>query len=344
MFHLCKLIFFLFLSRSLISAPIGNFKKSLIVVTYNVENLFDAKPTSGHLDGEYLPMGSVGKEKCKLALPQFKKKCLRLDWTDEKVVNKVSQHGKVLKSLTKEMGSPDILVVNEIETNDLLLELKRATFQKPSDYNIAITSGQDRRGIQTGLLLKKTLSIQYIKEHELPFKTRNILEVMVKHGQTNLIIFAVHFPSQRAKTKVRNEVTSFLISIISKRKRDTSKSRFIVLGDFNTLDREHPNPLTPLKEIMVDSTRTSDFSGTYFYKKEMAWNFLDRIFIDKQFTILESTVFRPDFIQGVVEYRNNSEKFYGTRILGVPKRFEHQRKYNTGFSDHFPLVVKLAVD
>src|SRR5262245_41143471 len=71
---------------------------SLQLMSYNVENLFDAVHDEGKEDWEFLPKGTPGKKAfCdSISNATNKKKCNETDWTSEKVDLKIEQIKRVI--------------------------------------------------------------------------------------------------------------------------------------------------------------------------------------------------------------------------------------------------------
>src|SRR5690606_27904286 len=91
--------------------------------------------------------------------------------------------------------------------------------------------------------------------------------------------------------------------------------------------------------------------GTYFYGKSMQWNRLDRFFVSKnmlskgglQVDVKSYQIYAPKFITDNYEYRHKTDNHYGSTVTGIPRRYEHNttRSSKAGFSDHFPIIVKI---
>ena len=90
--------------------------------------------------------------------------------------------------------------------------------------------------------------------------------------------------------------------------------------------------------------------GTYFYSRNMEWNMLDRVFVDKSLTngkgwnldiqsfkIVTTEENRKDYV-----YESEGSYNNGTLIKGAPFRFRILEDGSTqGVSDHFPVLIKL---
>jgi hypothetical protein len=84
----------------------------------------------------------------------------------------------------------------------------------------------------------------------------------------------------------------------------------------------------------------------------MAWNVLDRIFVDESLIdgkgmdiILSSyQIYAPTFITTTYEYTGKKAGYFkGSTIRRIPKRYNHssKTKKDAGYSDHFPVLIKL---
>jgi endonuclease/exonuclease/phosphatase family metal-dependent hydrolase len=307
------------------------------VMSYNVENFFDASKSEKTDDSTYLPLKSPYKKECKkIRKSYYRKYCEKLDWTQEKVDLKLKQHLKVLSSFPKKIH---LLSLVEIENENLVKAFAKNLPLK----GYVITTGSDRRGINTALLFDKEV-FKFVdhKEWSLSFKTRNLLEVHLEtKDKKPFVVFVNHWPSQRSKTPKRLEAANLLKKRMKEILKEKPKTMIVALGDFNTLDNEYPHPFDGIKEDLKDSSVGSKEGGSYFYKPAMSWNLLDRIFYSSNLTLKKFEVYRPEFTQTVTEYTKKGP-FWGSRITGIPKGFDHKKKNKPGYSDHFPVYADFS--
>lgn len=303
-------------------------REDLVVMSYNVENFFDAVDNPETDDETYLPLKHPQKKKCKaIKSKYYKKVCQKLDWTPKKIELKVSQHLKVLEAFPHQL---DLLALIEVESKEVVELFK----EKLPLKGMVMTDGSDRRGINVALLFNESrFSLKNTKQIVAPFKTRNILKVQLedKKNKKPISVYINHWPSQRSPTSKRLQVANLLMESLKKEKSDV-----IVLGDFNTLDKEFPSPFSPLRSILVDASSDYSGPGSYFYKRTMSWNMLDRIFYSSGLVLKSFGVFAPSFSIGVTEYTRKGP-FKGSRIVGLPKGYDHHKKKKPGYSDHFPV-------
>ncbi len=347
------------------------FGAEIEVMSYNVENLFDTEHDNGKNDWAFLPKGTSNKrEQCKNQNSRRRiEECLNLDWDKDALKAKLMTISKVIKSRGK---LPDILGIIEIENENVLSMLAKALGYE--DY--LITNSPDQRGIDVALLFKEKKGLKYIthKEYVLRAKyfnkkpTRNILEVVFKvDDKYPLSVIVNHWPSQSNPDEARAVAAKNLLVRIKKGLQKNPNHKFLVMGDFNTAKDDHPHPFRRywyknnflndvatmfLRSENVDRKEKSMMpKGTYFYVGGMEWNHLDRFFVTKNLInqsdvsvdVSSFEIYAPSFLTSTFTYTDPDNFLYGTQILRTPKRYNHREKNpaKAGYSDHFPIIVKL---
>jgi endonuclease/exonuclease/phosphatase family metal-dependent hydrolase len=357
-FRLFQVIFLCLLSFSSVWA------KSIKVMSYNVENLFDAKHDSGKDDWTFMPLANPEKvENCeKVTVDHYKKECLETDWTPSKVEIKLNQIVKVVKSVGE---LPDMLALVEVENKYVVDQLRRKLGYK----NLIITNSPDIRGVDVALLYNNSADLKYVssKEHKLAVSgsgikspTRNILEVNFQVASKPFSIFVNHWPSQQSGPNSRNSVANQLLEILKLRLNDAS-SKIMLVGDFNVIDTEKPNPMTDvltkntgLTDIYTKLTKVQKSKlplGTYFYGWDFTWNRLDRVIVSKGLLTGSPsvdpktlTVHHPDFLNREYVQKNPERPHAGEKAI-VPWKYwpNAYMQDRAGFSDHYPIEVMIDI-
>lgn len=345
--------------------------KSIEIMSYNVENLFDIVHDEGKNDWTFLPSKAKGKkEACNAVKSSYRKKeCLETDWSKDNLEVKIEN---ITKMVRRDDKLPDILALSEIENERVIAQLAKFLGYK----KWAVSDSPDKRGIDLAVLWNETEEVKYVskKEHTLKgeyFKkrpSRNILEVEFLIGKKEkLTIFVNHWPSLSNPTDARiiaaNTLTKRTKEILKKDKNHT----VMAVGDFNTIDENYPHPFKSVlyKDGLYTDVHTSfkdDKSiswniknqmapGSYFYGRGMTWNLLDRMFYTKnlanksglEIDISSYQIYSPSFATKDYEYRGKGKYLTGSVIKGTPFRAEHNSTSNrrAGYSDHFPLIVNL---
>jgi hypothetical protein len=343
--------------------------KELGVMSYNVQNLFDAE--HGELDKEdweFLPINHpLKKNMCyKSSSRRYLKKCLKTDWKELNLQFRISQLKKIIDNMS---NSPvEFLSLFEVENEAVAAKIKKAL----GFDHFMMTSGDDRRGINNVLFFNDS-PIKFIKkmEHRIALpkgSTRKILEVQFSFKGKLLVFFLNHWPSPVSPLINRKLAQKTLFKKIEKVYETSPRAMIIALGDFNVLEKEEmtifsKNVLDKMKLIGVHGEfhkskkikmkmKKSQPMGTYFFDREMKWNLLDRFFISKslleggnpfQVRISSYKIISLDFMRTSKIYTGKKSYLYGTRVDGVPLRYSFNNKKQSGFSDHFPIYFKLKL-
>jgi len=127
-----------------------------MIMTFNVENLFDAADDPAKYDNTYLPLSAKQSDEhraycAKIDVEKWRDDCLNLDWSEQIIERKLSVLAKTILQVRDGQG-PDIIALQEIE-NIMILERLRTEYLQAADYGPAILiEGQDERGIDVAFL------------------------------------------------------------------------------------------------------------------------------------------------------------------------------------------------
>lgn len=376
--HLFSLYLLCLFTLSCSSASFAN-SKTLEIMAYNVENLFDTKhdKVDGVSKNDFAFLPNSAKEKragcAEIKAYKWQKECFETDWNDEKLKIKIDKIVDVIRR--ERITPPDFLAVTEIENKDVTKMLADALGYKKFE----ISQGPDKRGIETALIYNEDKGIKFVsrQEHEVTgetfkeYPTRNILEVEFLIGEKHpLTIFVNHWPSQGGPTISRIAAAEVLKKRVQAIKKANPDHYVIATGDFNTIPQDAPNPISQvilkdtnlfdMHEAFVDD-RSIDWSvknamapGTYFYSREMTWNLLDRFFLSENFlkkggmqVIVDSyLIYAPSFITTDYKYTYKDNFLYGSVVKGTPNRYDHNASSpsKAGYSDHFPIIVRFKYE
>lgn len=346
--------------------------KTLEIMSYNVENLFDAKPDvvngKSKEDFAYLPKDHPNKETgCKTVAKFRKRECYETNWTEEKIEWKLENVKTAIES--EKNNKPDFLGLIEVENKEVVERLAK----KLGYSQVEITESPDERGIDVALIFNETESIKKISRNEhvidVERPTRNILEVeFLIDGKYPLTIFVNHWPSLSNPDSWRVKAAEKLVNRVKEIQTKNPAMSFLAIGDFNTIPENNPHPFTTVlqkdgfmidgHENMVKSGKISQEEmakmpkGSYFYAKGKQWNMLDRIFYSPNLTDGKDLEVTPESFRihmpksvlrewtiGKGDDPNSFVPFF------VPKSFKHEKnsKDEMGFSDHLPIYMKIEV-
>lgn len=336
-YYATLITFIVFISIS-VSAQRRN--KPFIVMSYNVENLFDTIDAPDFEDEEYTPVGSK-------------------TWTGERYEKKLSDLARVIMSLP-EKELPAIIGLVEVENRKVLEDLINIRGLNRGGYRIVHDENEDPRGIECALLYREDFfryrSHEYIPiqdQMDPEYKYRGILHVIgeAPDGST-LHLFVNHWKSRSGGTE-KTERQRMITAITLRRQLDQllareSNFRVIMMGDFN----DEPTNKS-INDVLHASNKRKNFGfgdyynlfydlhnikdrGTYNYRG--TWNMLDQIIVS--YNLLNqarglSTGFESGRILSEEWMLYNSEQ-YG---LMLPNSTYGGPNYYGGPSDHLPVYV-----
>ena len=307
-----------------------------LVMFYNVENLFspDKKPVH-KLDPTISGL---------------------TNWDERKYQHKLSKIAQVFDLVRKEEGVlPMLIGLSEIHGQTPLENLV-ALEPLDSNYGIVHYESLDERGVDVALLFDKS-KIEIVHAEPITFffetdpqspvnydTTRDVLFCKVRYLKNKDLInvFVCHLPSKREKD-VNRDKRVHILSEIRERiiKLNLAGEATILCGDFNeNPDADYLNNLLYNDEFnkilhnpFLDLYNRGFFSA-FHLKSGLVF---DQIYLstefftaDYQLQFQEAKVFSPEKLRsGNKDYSNRPFRTYaGTRYLG-------------GYSDHFPVIIKL---
>ncbi len=322
-------------------------RKTIKVLTFNVENLFDEKDDPGKKDETYLPKedkrDQPHKDNCyKMRNKSWRHACLHWDWDKEFVDQKLSRIAEVVSSSFS--GGPDLIFLQEVE-NKRVLDLLLNNHLKKLGYTTAnLLEGTDPRGIDVGIIHKgddirppsqRTFKISR-KNGKRSNHVRPLLISSFEIKGKKIAAVSVHFPSPRHPTVQRVEGIHALSEL---GKKLSSKHDLVIAGgDFNVNSAEDSRIY---RELAGENWRVSHHEdckrclGTNYYKRRKSWSFLDAILVFKG-------------------KRTNHFKQNSTRIIkdlwfqqtsaGRPARMHLRGNKLDGISDHFAIATEVVID
>jgi len=301
------------------------------LVELNCENLFDCQHDSLKQDEAFLPNGMY-------------------QWTYGKYWKKINNIAReVLACGEKSDGSfsiPDIVALCEVENDTVIRDLTQRSLLRNAKYESVVTHSADERGIDVALLYSPFSFglINYQSIRVKPLKdmrpTRDILYAKgrVVTGDT-LHLFVVHAPSRSGgEYETRQNrlcVAEKLCESVDSVRMQSPDARIIIAGDFNDYTNDPSLQFIQqhnFTDVSADAKgKYGQAEGTYKFHGE--WGSLDHIFLSES---LKATPF--DCYIGDLSFLLCKDEEYG----GVqPFRNIKGVKWQDGFSDHLPLIIRL---
>ena len=296
----------------------------LTFVELNCENLFDYHHDEGKDDTEYLPEATR-------------------HWTKQRYWRKLNHIAQELLSCSDD-GIPDLIALCEVENDSTLNDLTKRSLLRNAGYEYLMTSSPDLRGIDVALLYSpftfapiRSYSIRVTPVEQMR-PTRDILYTC---GQTvsgdTLHVFVVHFPSrfggETYSRPFRQAAANRLCQSIDSIQAVTSEPKILIAGDFNDGDESLIIKQIEQHDILnltKEASAPKDVQGTYRYKGQ--WESIDHILGSPYISnkVCAAFIHAPQFLL-------EEEKRYGGYR---PRRTYNGPRYQPGYSDHLPLVVR----
>ena len=261
-------------------------------------------------------------------------------WTPDRYWRKVNNIGQEIISCS-EQSLPDLIALVEVENDSVLRDLTRRSLLRNAGYEYLMTESPDVRGIDVALLYQsfsfRPVCYDYLDVQPLEGMrpTRDILYVQ---GETlkgdTLHVFVVHAPSRFGGEKQtrpnRRIVMQRLIGAIQLLPSD---AKIIIAGDFNDY-ADSPSlqylEANSLHNVTRNAQGYHGAKGTYRYEGQ--WQSIDHILVSPALRNSVDTVYVND-----APFLLEEDKKYG----GVkPFRTYNGYRYQRGFSDHLPLVIR----
>lgn len=297
--------------------------QSLTFVELNCENLFDNRHDEGKDDQEFTIDGSRR-------------------WTAARYWRKLNFIGQELLSCSESL--PDLVALVEVENDSVLRDLTRRSLLRGAGYDFLMTSSPDVRGLDVALLYHparfRPLCYDCLRVPPLPAMrpTRDILYVQGETvGGDTLHLFIVHAPSRYGGEQLtrphRRQAMNTLVDAL----RGLADKAVIVAGDFN--DYADSPSLQQLNSTGLHNVsarakgRYGHAKATYRYRGE--WKSIDHILLSSSLQEQVDSIYIND-----APFLLEADDVYGG---WKPRRTFHGFRYQQGYSDHLPLVLRFSM-
>jgi endonuclease/exonuclease/phosphatase family metal-dependent hydrolase len=314
-----------------------------IVGFYNIENLFDTIDDPQTFDEDYTLKG-------------------KNRYSSENYQNKIKNTADVISKMGATVGEsgPAIVGLAEIENFHVLNDLVHSEGLRQLQYQIIHFDSPDRRGIDVALIYRQavflpleteTIEVKLWTEKGERIYTRDILYVNGILAEEEIHIIVNHWPSRRGgktRSEPRRIKSAYMVNRLTNRIRSKNpEAKILILGDFND------DPIdTSIKNILAPTSSAEENQIVSFFNPmeimfKKGWNTLayrdalhlfDQIILSKTFLgnnnkglrYYKAGIFNPSYlIQQYGKYK------------GYPLRSFENNRYSGGYSDHFPVFIKL---
>ncbi len=307
--------------------------KTLSILFYNVENLFDTFDDSLKQDNEFLPE-SVRH------------------WTNYRYNTKLTNISRVIYEANG-WNPPCFVGLCEVENKKNLENLTNKSGLNNLGYKFIHYESKDIRGIDVALLYRDNI-FSPIQSKPIPVdlgESRPTRDILYTYGLIAHLIpihlFVCHFPSRYGGVmeteQKRHKAAETLVDAIHEITKKDPDAYIIVMGDFN--DNPDDDCMNYIKHnTLVDNlaknpTTINHSKGTLKYKT--TWSTFDQLLISKSLQENYSQLQLNDKMH-ILDFDFLLEE--DTKYTGKkPLRTYNGYKYHHGFSDHLPVEITLKV-
>lgn len=317
------------------------------VAFYNLENLFDIEDDTT-INDEASPIMEMAEG-------------LRADVYQKKLTNMARVIRKI--GSEKSQTAPSIIGVCEIENRRVLEDLASHDLLKEFDYGIEHYDSPDRRGIDVGLLYKKSdFKVLNSESRELVIYdrgsdkrkfTRDQLVVTGELDGDKMSFIVNHWPS-RSGGEQKSRAGRVSAAALNKKIIDSlhsidAMSKVFVMGDLNDdptnesvkvtlnaqIDREDVKPqmiYNPYMQMLKDGFATTYYRDAGFIFDQIMMTY-PLLFEAQQngYQYWQAHIYNPSFMSN----KRGQYKGYALRSFG-------NGGFTGGYSDHFPVYVYLV--
>lgn len=316
-------VFFLLASLQIFAQP-----DSIRIAFYNCENYFDSFRDTTINDEEYTPQGSRR-------------------WNYSKFISKRNNLFKVIAAMG-DPSPPELLAVCEVENRFVLNQLAYNTPLSKHEYAVLHQDSRDRRGIDVGLLYQKSrvrvLDSRFFDPSAVDssLRTRSILYAKFGWGRLDTLhLLVAHLPSKlggKQSEISRDKIAHFLRSKVDSINQAHYKPHIVVTGDFNdTPDSDALKVLNDEKLVSLAKPLHDKGLGSIRYRGE--WELIDQFYVSAH--LLDAST--PISVSGGMQIFNAPFLLEDDTQYGglKPMRTFIGFRYNGGYSDHLPVVIRI---
>lgn len=316
-------------------------KNEFTVMFYNTENYFDCQNDSLTNDDEFTPEADRR-------------------WNPGRLHAKSERLAKVILAAGM-WNAPIAIGLCEVEGLNVLETLTRNEPLAKFHYKIVHKDSPDERGIDVVLLYRPDLfhpfeysAIPVIDPNDKLFKTRDILQVSgVLNGCDTIHFFVNHWPSRFGGIMETMRFRSMAAETLKKSVLDLlirfPKAKIICMGDFND---------TPADESLVKIIEAKELDSPELYGEMInlsaGWVSNDIQTIKSRYTweVFDQFIVSDYFLRKNNCFEFRTAEIFKTGFLlepdlvfgGVkPKRTYSGYKYQEGFSDHLPVLLRVQL-
>ena len=271
------------------------------------------------------------------------------NWDDYKYYLKIRKITNVFHFIEEDFGQlPAIIGLAEIGAKSVLEDLVNGN-SPVKDYDIIYQSSKDSRGLSVAMLFDKskfTLSkyqvLQFPMDDSLEYGTRDILHTELLSDGKKLHVFVLHLPSKRNQD-IKKDFRHYILEKLSEILQELFEKgeAVILMGDFN----ENPDAET-IQQLCIGKDGNGLLSNPFealYHQNQFS------TFHGKKGVCFDQILFTENALKDKFSLKNIEVETYNNPRLrnkdrknkNYPNRTFSGSRYIGGYSDHFPVILKL---
>ncbi len=286
------------------------------IMSYNVENLFDAVHDTLKSDTDFTPDG-------------------KYHWTWSRYRQKLEHLSRVVVSVG-EWNPPVVVGLCEVENENCLNDLVKKSPLRNLNYSYIHKESPDERGIDCALLYDNNrfhLLNKAFLSVPMPTGERPTRDIVYAEGvigkQDTLHVMMCHLPSQLggiAATAHKRAIAYIVLQQAVDSILDLHPAaQIVIMGDMNAKPQDN---LQRMHNLMI--TMEGGDSGTHKWKGE--WSCLDQFYVsDNLYQRVKAHIYDAPWLL------REDEHFGGTE----PLRCYYGLRWQNGYSDHLPVYLDI---
>jgi len=272
------------------------------------------------------------------------------NWDDYKYNLKVKKINNVFRFIEEDFGKlPSVIGLAEIGAKSVLEDLTNED-SPVKDYEFIYQPSKDSRGLSVAMLFDKnkfTLSryqvLQFPMDENMEYDTRDILHTELLSDGKKLHIFVLHMPSKRNQDEKKNLRNYILEKLSETLQKLFEKGEAIVLmGDFN--DNPDSKMIRQLCYNKEGNEVLNNPFETLYHQNQFS------TFHGKKGVCFDQIIFTENTLKDNFSLKNIEVEIYNNLKLRnkdnknnkYPSRTFSGSRYMAGYSDHFPVILKLT--
>ena len=310
---------------------------------YNLENLYDTIEDPNTDDDDFTPMGDKR-------------------WTKERYHTKLDNLSEVFSAVANSHGGfPVIVGVSEVENINVMRALAARKRLSGSHYKCILYDSKDARGIDVGAFYRAdkfklvgSEPVKLVLRSGREYIGRNILALWGEIEGEMFAIYVCHLLSRRAGVEASQGFRRAGTETARDHARELAKLypgiKVVIMGDMND------TPADPSLAELLPARRNifKVGEGEYFNPfwalmdegkgtsiHENRWRLYDNIVVSENMLETSPRMYGLHLVKS--DQRHYAEIFSRNFMLqrGHPKRCYNGKHFQSGYSDHLPVLIKL---